>query len=134
MNIVHLTAHMSGGLAEVLLSTLKHSREITPNIQRRIICLGQITKQIEQLFAEYSQHIVIAPTSDSINRLLSAADVIQIEWWNHPLIYDFLNRCDLPVSRILVCCHISGLHRPQMLTRDIIQLADIFVGATEATR
>lgn len=134
MNIVHLTAHMSGGLTEVLLSTLKHSRTVTPNIQRRIICLGQITKTTKQLFAEYSQHLVIAPTSDGINHLLSAADIIQIEWWNHPLIYDFLNRCDLPLSRILVCCHISGFHRPQILTREILQLADIFVGATEATR
>ena len=53
-----------------------------------------------------------------------------IHWWNHPLLYDFLVRTELPPCRMVMWSHISGFHPPYVFTEKILRYPDLFVFTT----
>ena len=59
----------------------------------------------------YSKNIK-AKNKKTINKLIKSADIIQLEWWNHPAIFQFLCTHNFPKIRLLVWCHVSGLYTP----------------------
>ncbi|MCE9629702.1 MAG: glycosyltransferase family 4 protein [Planctomycetia bacterium] len=66
---------------------------------------------------------------------IEAADVVEICFWNHPLLSDLL-REDLPAMRLIVNAAVSGLKPPQVLTAPLGLFADamtILVAASEQT-
>ncbi len=63
----------------------------------------------------------------------AGADVVQLEWWNHPLLGRFLGETPLPPCRLLVYSHISGFHHPNIIPRSIVDYADKFVASTAYT-
>ena len=61
--------------------------------------------------------VVIRPDLESIRQLIVETDVLQINYWNHPLLTALLRRIDLPPARVVVCSHILGTTAPQVLAR-----------------
>ena len=133
MKVVHLTPHMSGGLAAVLLSTLKYSVRYTPSVEHEIVTFDRVTPAVMELFGYVNNKLYVNRSNSFINRKIEASDVVHLEYWNHPLIYRFLYENRMPPARILACCHVSGLYRPQVITRSAVEMADIFLAVTRAT-
>lgn len=63
----------------------------------------------------------------------AATDVLQLEWWNHPLLGRHLGETPLPPCRLLVYSHISGFHHPNIIPRSVVDFADRFVTSTAYT-
>jgi glycosyltransferase involved in cell wall biosynthesis len=133
IKVVHLTAHMSGGLARVLLSTLKYAGRCTPGISHEIVTLGDITAGTREAFAVFQDRLFVNKSRDFIATKLAGADVVQVEYWNHPLLYAFLLQFEFPPARIVACCHVAGLYRPQVIRDSVVAFSDLFVAATQAT-
>ena len=57
-------------------------------------------------------------------------DIVLIHTWNHPLLYDFLVRNELPPCRLIMWGHNSGLHAPNIYTKKILTYPDLFVFTT----
>lgn len=133
IRVVHLTPHMSGGLAAVLLSTLKYSERYTPSVGHEIVIFDEVLPNINELFSEYRNKLFINKSYSFIHSKLKEADIVHIEYWNHPLIYKFLYEFNFPPVRVLACCHVSGLHRPQIITESMVKFSDIFLAVTKAT-
>jgi len=72
--------------------------------------------------------------NELIKKKMNNAVIGQIEWWNHPLIYNFLNSVTFPPSRVILCSHVNGLSRPNIITESVINFSDIFIATTKATR
>ena len=134
VNIIHITPHMSGGLTRVLLSTLKYAKTSSTPINHEIIVFGDLTPFDRQLFKDYSDCLHINQDWNFLKSKISQADIVQIEWWNHPLINKLLLFFEFPPSRILLCSHVSGFYRPQILNKNVLEFSDIFLAATRATR
>lgn len=130
---VHITPHMSGGLAAVLLSTLKYAERFTPNVDHEIVTLDNLDAETKKLFNDFGEKLHINKSYDFIATKISSVDIVQLEYWNHPLIYRFLHLFKFPPARILVCCHVSGFYRPQIITKNVVDFADIFLAVTKAT-
>jgi len=64
-----------------------------------------------------------APNRDVLNGLLAGADLVVVHFWNDPGL-DALLREDLPPMRLVVHCHVNGLHPPQVITPALVALAD----------
>jgi glycosyltransferase involved in cell wall biosynthesis len=62
--------------------------------------------------------------------MIAGADIVLIHWWNHPLLYDFLVRTELPPCRVVMWSHISGFHPPYVFTKKIFGYPDLFVFTT----
>jgi glycosyltransferase involved in cell wall biosynthesis len=72
-----------------------------------------------------------APDQESLRRMIAAADIVQVHFWNNPEIHALIAE-PLPASRILVWCHVNGENPPHVLPRFLFGFADV-VAVTEAT-
>ncbi len=62
--------------------------------------------------------------------LIADSDIVLIHWWNHPLLYDFLVREQLPASRVIFWSLILGSPPPNNFTDKIFRYPDMFVFST----
>ena len=117
-SILHLAPHLNGGLGKVLLLQAECSQT------NHHICL------IEKSIADY--HFLntgirgkIFELNNNIDDQLRAYDVVQVEYWNHPLIYELLLRGTLDNVNCLVgCAHIQGDKAPQLISNSVIKYVD----------
>ncbi len=134
--ILHITPHVSGGLERVLLSTLKYSNNENSPFLHEIIILDKkhFTNHTKKKFLKYDKFIHIGKEYDFIKKKICEADIVQVEYWNHPQIYEFLTNFRFPLCRLVLCCHINGFSRPQTITKNVVDFSDIFLCTTKATR
>ena len=134
--VLHIVPHLNGGLGRVLLSTLKFSKNKSANFTHEFIVTDEknLTPASLKLFSEYYDCLHIGKKNDFIKEKMDKADIVQIEWWNHPLIYNFLTSFTFPPSRMILCSHVNGLSRPNIVTKNVVEFSDIFLAATKATK
>ncbi|MCH4151540.1 MAG: glycosyltransferase family 4 protein [Sphingobium sp.] len=110
MKILHIAAHLGGGVGKA------HSAVCAADdrdISRHYLLLEEPrdTRFADAIRAAGAE-ITILNDRTVAQRLLEQADIVQIEYWNHPRLYAFLCGVTLPAARTLIWCHISGLFAP----------------------
>ncbi|HRN87821.1 glycosyltransferase [Hyphomicrobium sp.] len=114
MKVLHIAVHLGGGVGRAHSVLAAAS---PPDMRRHYVLLEtprdvRFVNSVEASRAE----ITIAPDDVTVARLAAEADVVQVEWWNHPRLYACLSRADLPSIRSVFWCHVSGLHAPYIPT------------------
>ncbi len=77
--------------------------------------------------------LAIAPAPDELVGLAADADVVQVHYWNHPALSTTLRSVTVPDARVLLWCHVLGVHAPQVLTGDVARYADRLVLISDAS-
>ena len=133
--VLHITPHLNGGLGRVLLSTLKFSKKASAAFAHEIVITDEkhLTPASLHLFAENSDSLHVGKSDVFIKEKTNQAGIVQIEWWNHPLIYHFLVGAPLPPSRVVLCSHVAGLTRPNIITESVVEFSDVFLAPSKAT-
>ncbi len=110
--VLHLTAHLGGGIGKAL-SGLVVNTPTESGIHHSIACLEtpEKTQFMEQL-SDSGCPVTVAPDRSTLAELIEAADIVQLEWWGHPASIAALCGGSLPAMRLLVWCHVSGIHTP----------------------
>ena len=62
------------------------------------------------------------------------ADIVQLHFWNHPVLTDLIAYSGFPPSRVLLWSHVLGTRAPQVLTEEISGFADRLVLTSELSR
>jgi glycosyltransferase involved in cell wall biosynthesis len=110
MNILHVTPHLGGGVGKAHAAIRAHDPDASSH------CYALLETARDRRYAEAVQatgaSIVEMPDENDLGALIDKADIVQIEFWNHPRLYEFLARTNLPAMRTLFWCHISGLSPP----------------------
>lgn len=124
MKILHLTPHLGGGVGRALAGLVKYSDQ---SIHREILCLEipekkSVLDEIENLGC----FVHIAPSIEKTIKLISGADIIQIEWWNHPALIKFLVSISKIKMRLVIWSHVSGLFSPT-IPKGLIKHSKSFV-------
>jgi len=134
--VLHIATNLNGGPGRVHLSTLKFSKNTTASFTHEFLILDEkhVTSDSLELFSEYSDHLHIGKNEAFIKEKMDKADIIQIDWWNHPLIYNLLINFTFPPSRVILCSHVNGLSRPNIITKGLVEFSDICLATTRATR
>jgi glycosyltransferase involved in cell wall biosynthesis len=113
MEILHLTAHVGGGVGKALSGLVAQASASGSGVQHRIVCLEEPEKeQFVGLIRGCKGEIIVCPSINRLERLIRDTDILQLEWWNHPATIECL--CSLPLIpiRLLSWSHTSGLHNP----------------------
>lgn len=131
MKIVHITPHLGGGVGKAhaaLCEADKHAAE-------RHYVLLEVPRDTRHIDAirRSGAAVSIAPDMGMVRDLISSADLVQFEWWNHPLMCGLLAGPPLPPMRTVFWSHVSGLHAPFIPT-GLIEAADRFVFTSECSR
>ena len=124
MRIVHLAPHLGGGVGKA------HSALCGADggdVKRHYLLLEEPRdrRYVEAVLAAGAR-VTIAPTPEEARALIAAADILQIEWWNHPRLYEALVRWDLPAACTVVWSHVSGLSAP-FIPPALVSAADRFL-------
>nr|WP_246296926.1 glycosyltransferase family 4 protein [Allochromatium humboldtianum] len=115
---MHLTPHFGGGVGRALSSLTQAHCGNASEIKHSFICLEppQKTQFLHEIQAHGGQ-VTICPSLEELHRQVSDSDILQVEWWNHPLLFKILCTASLPAHRLLVWCHVSGLYSPRIPIR-----------------
>ncbi len=119
--VLHITAHLGGGVGKALSGLVAQAHAARSPIRHTIVCLEEPEKRlfIEQAAASGCE-VIVSPGREQLDRLICDADIVQLEWWNHPATIGCLCSQTLPPMRLLTWCHVSGLHTP-IIPRPLIR-------------
>ncbi|MGJ8572100.1 MAG: glycosyltransferase [Hoeflea sp.] len=77
--------------------------------------------------------VTLGETPQHIHDLMAGADIVQFEWWNHPLMCGLLAGPPLPAMRSVFWSHVSGVYAP-IIPAALIEAADRFVFTSACSR
>lgn len=121
--ILHLTPHLGGGVGKAVSGLVEASTQIYAPHEHAVICLErpEKTKAVETI-ERCGSPVMLCPDEDELRREIERADIVQLEFWNHPATVGFLCTRPLPPMRLLIWSHVSGLYAPR-LPPDLIRVA-----------
>lgn len=133
MKILHIAPHLGGGVgkAHMALAQARVSREGgdpaagSVRVHRHAYALLEPPRDLH--YAEAIERagceIHVLPLPGRLAAVVENADIVQIEWWNHPRLFQWLTQHPLPAMRLAIWVHISGL-APPLVPRTLTGLAD----------
>ena len=129
--ILHITPHFGGGVGRVLLNYFAKVKD-DPSFVHKAACLDYANDKALSVTKDIGLNLTdrMASNVRELLAMIAKADVVLIHWWNHPLLYDFLVRTELPPCRVVMWSHISGFHPPYVFTGKIFRYPDLFVFTT----
>jgi GT2 family glycosyltransferase/glycosyltransferase involved in cell wall biosynthesis/Flp pilus assembly protein TadD len=132
INVLHIIQGISlGGAARAMIATAKYSSRPGKFHHIAISLLPADINALE-LAREAGITVLSAPDRNSIYQEIEKSDILHINFWNNPEIYEIL-RGDLPPVRLLLWYHISGDGSPQIITRKLIDFADMNIPSNPNT-
>ena len=130
MHILHVTAHLGGGVGKAhaaLTATMPF-----PARQSFLLLEAPRDRRYADEIAALGRPVDIAVSLEDVATRAAEADIVQIEFWNHPKLFECLARTDFPVMRAVFWSHISGLFRP-VIQPGFPQEADRFAFTSPAS-
>lgn len=94
-----------------------------PDADASIISLREAEPRMRPLLAERGIELVEAPDRERLGRTLAAADIVQVDFWNSPELYELL-RGELPPCRLAIWFQVGGATAPQLVTDALVGFAD----------
>lgn len=113
--VLHVTAHLGGGVGSVLSAVAIQAKKARSPFMHQILQLEPTENpHFPNICAANGIPLYLAGKDDTIQKL-SEADLVQIEWWHHPLTMRFMHELLGRIScRLLVWSHISGCTYPRL--------------------
>lgn len=111
--LLHITAHLGGGVGKVLSRLVEESANNRDGFRHVVASLEKPEKSgFADHIVSHGGELLICPPRDTLAQRIEAADIVQLEWWHHPVVAGWLCSGVLPAMRLVVVGHISGLHPP----------------------
>lgn len=111
--ILHITAHMGGGVGKVLSGIASYAVTHELSCQHHILLLEKPEKMnFVEICRSHGVEIGIAKSKNDIIAAMRAADIVQLEWWHHPLMAGFGADFPQEAMRLVIWSHISGCYYP----------------------
>jgi glycosyltransferase involved in cell wall biosynthesis len=130
MNILHVTAHLGGGVGKAHAGLTAAMR--FPARQSFLLLEEPRDRRYVDEIAALGRPVDIATGLEDVAARAAEADIVQIEFWNHPKIFECLARTDFPDMRAVFWCHVSGLFRP-VIQPGFLEVANRFVFTSPAS-
>ena len=125
--VLHIAAHMGGGVGKVLSGL---AIEKNTGWEHKIMLLEKpLDTQYTDRCDKHGVDLRIAPRAAEIEWAAGLADVVQFDWWNHPLMAKVMYNLRNVPMRSVVWSHTAGCHYPY-ISPGFVALPDKFVFST----
>lgn len=122
--ILHIIPHLSlGGASRALIAAAKYSSR-QGSFSHWVVSLRSPEAEAVDLAQAAGLEVRSAPDFAALSALLSEADIVQVHYWNHPLLHELFRR-DLPPMRLVLWYHVAGDTVPHIISPDLARFADL---------
>ena len=115
-----------GGAARSMIAISKYSSSFDSELKHSVISLKKSDPNAVRLAEKSGMEFCEAEDEQTQKQLIEEADIVHVHYWNNPQIFAFLHQ-DLPPTRLIIWFHVAGDNAPQVITRDLINYADIAI-------
>lgn len=128
MNVLHIIPRWIGGGPERHLIELARQDTLQGlPVNRRVIALDRpLSTPLLVAARRFGVTIVSQPWGDVIDREFEGIDIVDITYWNHPLMSQMLSR-SLPECRVVFRVAVAGNTLPQILSPELTTYGDAWV-------
>lgn len=131
ISVLHVIQQFSlGGAGRALIDLVKHTSP--RGIHHRIVSLTGADAKAVRLATDAGAACLDAADAGALAQHIDAADIVHVHFWNTPELYEFLRACDRP-ARILVWSAVAGDSAPHVLSRALVDFADLAVASCPYT-
>jgi glycosyltransferase involved in cell wall biosynthesis len=131
-SVLHIIPRLSlAGAGRALIGIAKYSAQ-SDSFRHSAISLSPADKGTLDLASQAGLNVLPLSATSEVVAALADADIVHFHYWNSPELHDLWAR-QLPPMRAVLWSHVNGHHSPHLITREVIQWADIFVAATPMT-
>ena len=116
MKILHISAHLGGGVGRFICNTFANDGQ-----HDHTFVLLEKPIDIHLLEDNPVNWLAIDELTVPLAEYAEQYDIVQVEFWNHPLLFKFLLSNPLPNSRVIAYSHVSGLFAPNIIPEAIIE-------------
>lgn len=131
MKIVHVTPHLGTGIgaayAGLTIPFSHFGSDLEQKIHHEILLLEKPQKPIfVEKIEQNGVTVLHQPSRGEIERSFRTADIVQVNWWNHPIMSKFLYKFpDIPI-RLACWVHVSGCNYPYLRADFLDKFDQIF--------
>lgn len=113
MKILHITSHLGKGIGKFLSGLVEQSKTSHPLDEHLVISLeiNRKSQFITKIF-ECGGKVMEFPTINNLEKMMKNVDIVQLEFWNHPMLFKYLCNTNVPPIRLITICHNNGLYNP----------------------
>jgi glycosyltransferase involved in cell wall biosynthesis len=132
-SVLHVISQLSRGGPANALTTAAAASAAHGETSHALVSLTPPDPEVVRQAGERGVRVHSRPDRGSVRESMAAADIVQIDFWNSPVLYQLLGT-ELPETRLLVWSHVSGEHPPQVLPSELLELADkVFASCMHTT-
>ena len=130
--VLHVIQNViGGGGSRAMISLARHSRRLG-GFRHKLVSLAAADSVGLELARQADLPVLNQPGRDDLRKAMAEADIVLVHWWNNPEVAA-LFRSDLPSTRLALWLHVGGYHSPQVLSRSLIDFADLSVACSPHT-
>lgn len=125
--VLHITAHMGGGVGKVLSGIAAYAQKSRSQYQHKILMLEPPEKtQFIDLCKDNGVDVLVSSELRHIEEEMREVDIVQLEWWHHPKMAEFLYLFPRIPVKLVIWSHISGCNYPA-IPFDFCQAPHLFL-------
>ena len=128
--LLHIMPHMGPGVGKAISALSITAAKIKSDYQHKVLLLEkpQNLKYIT-ICKENNIDVFWPGDKKELISIIADADIVQLEWWHHPLVLGFLKDLSQIPIRLTVWSHISGCNYP-VIPADFINIPERFFFTT----
>lgn len=112
MRILHIAAHLGGGIGKAHAAI---ARELPRDVEQTFVLLEPpIDRRHAHAIARCGGRVIVERDPARIRALALQSDIVQLEYWGHPLLDTYAQFVFVPGVKTACWCHISGLFAPAL--------------------
>lgn len=133
-NILHIIEFFSrGGGMRAMCGVAKYSKQRNHHNHFLISLNPALDDPNARALAVQAGMTVINWSNQSeFDAAIAGADIVQLNWWNSPVIDNFL-RSKLPPCRLMTWLHVGGSSSPHIVNPELLRIADFTVPCSPYT-
>jgi glycosyltransferase involved in cell wall biosynthesis len=112
MRILHIAAHLGGGIGKAHAAI---ARELPRGVEQTFLLLEEpIDRRHVDAIARCGACVIVERDPVRIRALALQADIVQLEYWGHPLLNKYAHFGFVPSVKTVCWSHVSGLFPPAL--------------------
>ena len=111
MKVLQLTSHMGAGAGKAISGVSMADMDNTHEIV--LLDRPEKTDHLERC-EDQGIRVIICPSRQQLLELSASSDVIIVNWWHHPLLYQALMDISELPTRLVLWSHVNGIDYPRL--------------------